>query len=398
MCDERGIPNKSMIIKWNQCRSKIFEEVALNRQKRNEGNIKEMRQRRKLRSKRVGRNEYFQDAARLVVADFKLRRARGAKVSKLWFCKKMKAKIEQVYGKEQAETFKASSNWFQRFKKRHNISLRRRTNKKKDSADFGRAKIQEFHQNLRKAVQSKRRRALSLDPVAKYGRWPPKNRYNVDQVLLPFVCGQDSTYETKGTDQVWISQPASGLEKRQATLQLCIRAESEQTIKPSIIFRGQGKVQLLEKSMYDERVDVYFQKAGWIDEEVNIKWVSNTSVPGMEKSEEEKIMFADNASFQCAQTFHEKCRGELNTVVYLLPSNHTDKVQPIDAGFGNEIKKKIGENLERWLEKDDNVDKWHDKLSARERRILMTQWLGDAWDVLKSKSDYIWRLFQKLDV
>ena len=72
-----------------------------------------------------------------------------------------------------------------------------------------------------------------------------------------------------------------------------------------------------------------------------------------------------------------------------------DKVQPIDAGFGNEIKKKIGENLERWLEKDDNIDKWHDKLSARERRILMTQWLGDAWDVLKSKSDYIWRLFQK---
>ena len=164
---------------------------------------------------------------------------------------------------------------------------------------------------------------------------------------LPFVCGQDSTYETKGTDQVWISQPDSGFEKQQATLQLRIHAEGEQTIKPSIIFRGQGKVQLLEKSMYDERVDVYFQKAGWIDEEVNMKWVSNTLIPGMEKSEEEKIMFADNASFQCAQTFHEKCRGELNTVVYLLPSNHTDKVQPIDAGFGNEIKKKIGENLER---------------------------------------------------
>ena len=131
--------------------------------------------------------------------------------------------------------------------------MRRRTNKKRDSADGGPAKIQEFHQNLRKAVQSKQRRALSLDPVAKYSRWPPKNRYNVDQVPLPFVCGQDSTYKTKGTDQVWISQPASGLEKRQATLQLCIRTEGEQTIKPSIIFRGQGKVQLLEKSMYDMR-------------------------------------------------------------------------------------------------------------------------------------------------
>ena len=31
VCDKRGIPNKSMIIKWNQCQSKIFEEAALNR-------------------------------------------------------------------------------------------------------------------------------------------------------------------------------------------------------------------------------------------------------------------------------------------------------------------------------------------------------------------------------
>ena len=73
-----------------------------------------MLQRIKLRSKR---NEYFQDAARLVVAVFKLRRDRGARMSKVSFCKKMKAKIEQVYGKEQAEIFEASSNWFQRFKK-----------------------------------------------------------------------------------------------------------------------------------------------------------------------------------------------------------------------------------------------------------------------------------------
>ena len=164
---------------------------------------------------------------------------------------------------------------------------------------------------------------------------------------LPFVWGQDGTYDTKGTHQVWVSEPASSLEKRQATLQLCIRSQREQTIKPFIIFRGQGKIQLPKKSMYDQRVDVYFQKAGWIDEEVNMKWVKKPLVSGMEKSDEEIIMFADNASFQCAQKFHEKCRGELNTMVYFLPSNHTDKVQPIDAGFRNEIKKKIGENLER---------------------------------------------------
>ena len=163
----------------------------------------------------------------------------------------------QIYGEKEARSFKASGNWFQRFKRRHKISLRRRTNKKKNSPDEGRSAIQSFHRNLRRAVQSKRRRSACFDE--KYGRWLPGNRFNVDQVPLPFVVGQDTTYETSGSEQVWVSQPSSGLEKRQATLQLCIRASSEQTVKPSIIFTGKGNIKD-EKSNYDKRVDVYFQK------------------------------------------------------------------------------------------------------------------------------------------
>lgn len=40
----------------------------------------------------------------------------------------MKKITEMCYGKEAADKFKASDNWFQRFKLRNNISLRRRTN------------------------------------------------------------------------------------------------------------------------------------------------------------------------------------------------------------------------------------------------------------------------------
>ena len=181
-------------------------------------------------------------------------------MSKLWIKKKMKAKIETYYGEEGASKFKGSDNWFQRFKKRHNISLRRRSNKKKDSAYDGRETIQRFHRNLRKAVKSKRRRNNSaLHP--KYGRWLPENRYNIDQVPLPFVIDQDKTYHITGTKQVWVSQPSTGLDKRQATLQLCIRAGGEQNVKPAIIFRGKGNVSPAEKAMYDKGVDVYFQKS-----------------------------------------------------------------------------------------------------------------------------------------
>ena len=72
---------------------------------------------------------------------------------------------------------------------------------------------------------------------------------------------------------MWVSQPSSGLDKRQATLQLCIRAEGQQNVKPAIVFRGKGNVSTEEKAQYDEGVDVYFQSCAWMDSEINMTFV-----------------------------------------------------------------------------------------------------------------------------
>lgn len=66
---------------------------------------------------------------------------------------------------------------------------------------------------------------------------------------------------------------------------------------------------------------------------------------------------------------------------YLLPENHTDKVQPIDAGFGKQMKAKFGEAMEEWLEEDEN--------------FLMTQWTGKAWRKLSSDKMFAKKLFIK---
>jgi len=89
------------------------------------------------------------------------------------------------------------------------------------------------------------------------------------------------------------------------------------------------------------------------------------------------------------------CRKEINAIIYLLPENHTDKVQPIDAGFGKQMKVKIGEAMEKWLEEDENLGMWHDSLSAKQRRILMTQWTGEAWRKLSSDKMLAKKLFMK---
>lgn len=137
----------------------------------------------------------------------------GTKCPNFGSRKKMKEKIAACYGPEEAAKFKGSSNWFQRFKRRNRIVIRRRTNKKKVCADDGRETIQKFHMDLRRSLNTSRRRNKysTIDP--RYGRWTPRNRYNVNQVPLPFVNEQDKTYETLGATQVWVSQPSAGLDK-----------------------------------------------------------------------------------------------------------------------------------------------------------------------------------------
>ena len=79
----------------------------------------------------------------------------------------------------------------------------------------------------------------------------------------------------------------------------------------------------------------------------------------------------------------------------MLPENHTDKIQLIDTGCGRMMKVKIPAAMDRWLETEDNLDKWHEKLSAKDRRILMTQWTGEAWSELKENKGFLKRLFEK---
>ena len=389
---EKGA-SKSLVIKWNKNREKLKKELALSQQNRNMGSLKATRHRRKLVGEKVNNIcEKYLLAAKRVVLEFNLRRAKGCKVSKLWIKKKMKAKIEACYGKEAADKFKASDTCFQRFKKRHKISFRRRWNKKKNSTDDARETIQRFHQNLRKAVRRRNGSATN----AKYGRWLPRNRYNIDQVPLPFVIDQDKTYDFTGNKQVWVSQLSTGLDKRQATLQLCIRAEGEQNVKPALAFRGKGNVSTAERAEYGKGVNVYFQECAWMDSKINMEWVSRTLVAGIGRdTQEEKVIFAGNVGFPQEKQFHKACRKDMDAVIYLLPQNHTDKFQPVDVGCGRLVKAKIGEAVERWLEEDDNLELWHDKVSARTRRILMSKWTAEAWKELSADTQLFKKLFQK---
>ena len=58
-----------------------------------------------------------------------------------------------------------------------------------------------------------------------YGRFPPHLRYNMDQVPLPFVVSQDSTFTTEDDSDVHIFGTGKGdLRKRQFTMHIYVNA------------------------------------------------------------------------------------------------------------------------------------------------------------------------------
>jgi hypothetical protein len=69
-----------------------------------------------------------------------------------------------------------------------------------------------------------------------------------------------------------------------------------------------------------------------------------------------------------------------NTRVHLLPAGCTDELQPIDAGIKRAVKHHINEVMFQWLEDPQHFQEWVTGMSVGRHRILLTQWVGDAWD------------------
>ena len=287
----------------------------------------------------------------------------------------------------------------QAFLKKYTIKIRKVQRKKQDDKSCHAEKLREWHLKFREGlIKSK-----SSDPTfdSKWGRFKPHQRINVDQVPLPFVMDKKTTYELPigHDDKVWIANPGSGLEKRQCTLQVAFSPENN-CLRTEIIFRGTGKgIKETEKRAYHKSVDVYFQNNAWADTNFSCDWVNKTLKSAIPEGEE-FVLICDNLSAQVSDQFKAAVRS-INGIVYFGLPGATDIWQPVDAGYGYLIKKLTAQAQDEWLELDENVDVWmgndDKKLTASDRRILITQWVGEAADKLQNEKydNFRWRCFEK---
>ena len=318
-------------------------------------------------------------------------------------------KLVRKNGTPEAKRFKASNRWCKAFMRRSGLSWRRKTNTKVFVAENYVDKMVKWIDHLRQlrisSLSSSTPRLLSdsslrLEPehcekLSTFCMIPPNATFNVDQVPLPFVVDDAITMEFTGANRVWVKQLGSGLDKRQATLQLLIRAEGVQP-KPCLIFRGKpthsGKRKANrenEANEYDPDVSVIWQRKAWADSDTCVEWADKHYAgfaPDDYKGENPlKLLLVDNLNGQTAQPFIDSIT-RTNTLLRQGVSGATDLWQPVDAGVGKVYKHLIGIYYNEWLESEEAEPYLEEgTIPVELRRVLMTKWVGRAYRELEAR-------------
>ena len=143
--------------------------------------------------------------------DYKEPRKKGLKMKRFWFRTRARQLMDQMHPEV---SFRFSEGWFDRFKARHSISLRRPTNVSQTPAEDKMGSIRRFHTDIRTVA------ALQEHELKDVGKFELCQIANMDQMPLPFTFTNGGTYADKGEKTVWARGGASGMNKRQCTVQL----------------------------------------------------------------------------------------------------------------------------------------------------------------------------------
>ena len=111
--------------------------------------------------------------------------------------------------------------------------------------------------------------------------------------------------------------------------------------------------------------------------------VKKTLKPAIEYLER-FVLFADNLTGQVRDDFKETVSDCSGVVWYVLP-NAADLWQPVDAGYAKMLKTLMGQVHHKWLHDEEHADRWYgneESYSAKERRILIMHWAGEAYTKL----------------
>jgi hypothetical protein len=151
------------------------------------------------------------------------------------------------------------------------------------------------------------------------------------------------------------------LRKRHFTMHLFCNAGRGEKRGGYTVLIGRGKIlkgtrfSSAERATWSKKVPFLFQKNAWVDTVV-MEDIAKGFVDYVKDKHNGKrvLVFCDNLSSHLADSVKTIFRKG-NVILCFLPSNLTEAVQPIDAGYGKSVRCCIGNLLVAWLMVDDNM-------------------------------------------
>ena len=131
----------------------------------------------------------------------------------------------------------------------------------------------------------------------------------------------------------------------------------------------------------------------------SLEWAERKLRPFVNRDTGKFILFLDNLSTHVHSDFRDTVKA-LRGLAWFCEPGATDIWQPVDGGYASTLKVLIRNEFSNWLNDDEIMKKWYGKdshITASEKGILVTHWVGDAYlKLTSSKHDSIhWRMFEK---
>jgi hypothetical protein len=296
-----------------------------------------------------------------------------------------------------------SDGWFRGFRDRKLIALRAPTSQATNMPEDYREVALRFIRFIRRNTWPR-----PGESWCEVGRFYRRLIFNVDQMALPFDFVTGKTYAPKGARSVKKkSEGPKTWARRMATLMIMVTADGQLHCKPLLILRGQGRSKALrhEAKFYDKHVVIQWNAKAYCNQESMIEWIDeqyrNCISPEDRKAKAPRLLTLDTCPSHLTQNVLEALGdARLNTTVAFIPEGMTPYLQPVDTHINKPLKSRIAQFLEERIEVG-----WRSgfpgkkPVAIRERRILMTKCVADAWEELhREKPHLIRKSFQETGI
>lgn len=278
----------------------------------------------------------------------------------------------RLHSENGSQSFKASTGWFDKFKKRHNITFRRSTHIAQHSKSIVDDRVDKF---LNFVIRMRKLRGYQMSEIG-----------NMDETPVWFEMPGKSTLSECGEKE--IRATSTGHEKEKLTVTLSTYADGTK-LPPLVNLSG---VRPPPKNEIPAGVVIYMCGAGkksWANEESINFWLKR--VWGMNNQWRHFLVW-DAFRAHLTPSVKESVRMKYNSDLCVIPGGCTSKLQPADVSWKQPFKSHITEMYDEWL--------FNEKTKGGNRRapskIVMLKWIKQAWDAISP--DIIRKSFKKCGI